>query len=44
VLAIPKDPRHGPAGRMHHADPACARHGADGGQIHLSARLIRGLA
>jgi stearoyl-CoA desaturase (Delta-9 desaturase) len=26
----------------HHSDPACARHGADRGQIDLSAGLIRG--
>jgi stearoyl-CoA desaturase (Delta-9 desaturase) len=26
---------------MHHSDPACARHGADRGQVDISARLIR---
>jgi stearoyl-CoA desaturase (Delta-9 desaturase) len=26
---------------LHHADPTCARHGVDGGQIDSSARLIR---
>jgi stearoyl-CoA desaturase (Delta-9 desaturase) len=26
---------------MHHSDPACARHGADRGQIDLSAAVIR---
>jgi len=26
---------------MHHSDPACARHGADPGQIDISAAVIR---
>ena len=26
---------------MHHSDPACARHGAERGQVDISARLIR---
>jgi len=26
---------------MHHSDPACARHGADRGQIDISAAVIR---
>ena len=26
---------------MHHSDPACARHGADRGQIDISAEVIR---
>jgi stearoyl-CoA desaturase (delta-9 desaturase) len=26
---------------MHHSDPACARHGADRGQVDISAGLIR---
>ena len=26
---------------MHHSDPACARHGADRGQVDISAALIR---
>ena len=26
---------------MHHSDPACARHGADPGQVDISAAMIR---
>jgi hypothetical protein len=26
---------------MHHSDPACARHGADRGQVDISAAVIR---
>jgi stearoyl-CoA desaturase (delta-9 desaturase) len=26
---------------MHHSDPVCARHGADRGQIDISAAVIR---
>jgi hypothetical protein len=26
---------------MHHSDPACARHGADPGQVDISAALVR---
>jgi hypothetical protein len=26
---------------MHHSDPACARHGADRGQVDISADVIR---
>jgi stearoyl-CoA desaturase (Delta-9 desaturase) len=26
---------------MHHSDPACARHGAERGQIDISAAVIR---
>jgi stearoyl-CoA desaturase (delta-9 desaturase) len=26
---------------MHHSDPACARHGADPGQVDVSAAVIR---
>jgi stearoyl-CoA desaturase (delta-9 desaturase) len=26
---------------MHHSDPACARHGAEPGQVDISAGVIR---